>query len=253
MFSGVFDKKPLVKAGSTPLQPTSATQFKAHHGQRGVLQAYLANLGSRMDQAKGQRIERPPGRWQQHNCLPWRNDYCRTCPIPGFSNPHQAFAPQTSIVPRQAHISRPLSTTNTSSRQSFPFGADTSSYNDLYDASSVRPKMHRTSDNTDAVGPVNVEKVEQCLKDHLLLWFLDGGHTETEKQRRDKALCILKEQLQSPILLDVPSRDIDSCEEFYVIENVVERCLECMCIGGISVIPELRDSGRELVVHVSED
>jgi hypothetical protein len=253
MLSGVFDKKPLVKAGSTPLQPTSATQFKAHHGQKGDLQVYLANLGSKMDQAEGQRAQRPPSRWQQHNCLPWRNDYCKTCPNPGFTTSHLASAPQTPIIPRQSYIPRLPSNTNTSIRQSFPFDADTSSYEDLYDASVVRPKIQRASDSSNTVGPLNVEVVEQRLKDHLFVWFLDGGHAATEKQRRDEALRILKEQLQETILLAVPSHHIDSCEEFEMIENVVGRCLECMCIGGISFVPELSDSGRELRVHVFED
>jgi hypothetical protein len=75
----------------------------------------------------------------------------------------------------------------------------------------------------------------------------------TEKERRDQALRILKEQLQAPIILTVPSCDIYSYGEFQRIEDVVERCLEPMCIKGISLVPEIGGDGRELYVHVSQD
>jgi hypothetical protein len=251
MFSGIFDKKPLVKAASTPLQPTSATQFKAHHGERGGLQAYLANLGNRIDLAKGQTTARPPRRWQQHNCLPWRNDHCNTCSNAGFTNCYPATTSQTSIVQSQRFVSHSSSLTNRSSRQLSSFDTDTA---DIYDASFVRPRMQRAPDSGISLTPTNnVKAVEQCLKDYLWLWFLEGGTAVTENERRGQALCILNEQLQAPIVLTVPSPDIYSCEEFQRIKDVVERCLEPMCIKGISLVPEIGGDGRELYVHVFED
>jgi hypothetical protein len=100
---------------------------------------------------------------------------------------------------------------------------------------------------------MKVEVVERRLQDFLLLYFLDGGDVATEEQRRDQVLCILKEQLQAPIILTIPSHDIDSCEEFMRVKNVVERCLEWMCISGISLVPELSDEGQELVIHLFDD
>jgi hypothetical protein len=258
MLSGVFDKKPLVRAGSTPLQPTSATQFKAHHGQRGGLQAYLANLGSKIDRAKGQTTERPPQRWQQHNCHPWRNDNCVACPNEGLNSRHPATISQPLVVRLQAqrHIPHPSSPTNTTSRQISTLHVDSGFYEngDIYDSSFVRrPKAQRAPDSGVAFIPVNdVEKVEQRLKNDLFIPFLDKRDVMTEKEHREQVLSVLEQHLQTPIILAVPSRDIASCEEYTRLQNAMEVSLECMGIMGISFVPLLSEDGRELVVYVSE-
>src|SRR5438046_3474532 len=76
MFSGVVDPSPMVTAGSTPLQPTTKAEFRAHHGKKSTAQKLLGNLGRRMDQANGQGMPKVIPRYQPHNCLPWRSDNC---------------------------------------------------------------------------------------------------------------------------------------------------------------------------------
>jgi len=100
---------------------------------------------------------------------------------------------------------------------------------------------------------MDVETVEQLLKDHLFVPFLDDWSSLTDIQKRDQALHILKKQLQTPISLAEPCQDMASCEEFARVNNSIERCLKVMNIGGVFFVPELSDNGRELVIHVCED
>jgi hypothetical protein len=132
------------------------------------------------------------------------------------------------------------------------FDASTSFYEDLYNASFVRPKIQRQSDSNNTLNPVDIEAIENRIRDNLLVPFLDGGDAATEREKRKLALSTLKEQLQEPINLAVPGYDITSCEEFARINSLAERCFEVMSISGIYFVPELIDNGRELLVHVCE-
>jgi hypothetical protein len=100
---------------------------------------------------------------------------------------------------------------------------------------------------------VDVATLEQRLKDKLFIPFLDDWNALPESQRRDQVLGTLKEHLQTPIMVSIPTYDRDNCEEFVKIKNTMEISLEIMCIRGISFFPDLINNGRELEVHVLED
>jgi len=42
----------------------------------------------------------------------------------------------------------------------------------------------------------------------------------------------------------------EHCEEFTRIERAVEGCLQIMNVPGLTLVPELGDDGRELIIHV---
>ncbi len=85
----------------------------------------------------------------------------------------------------------------------------------------------------------------------LLHYFCEGGGEQaSEEQRRNHTLEILKKELLAPVILSVPHRDTEQCEEFFRIEKAVEGCLEILDIGGVSLVPELSDTGRDMVIHV---
>jgi hypothetical protein len=99
--------------------------------------------------------------------------------------------------------------------------------------------------------PRRVEVVEERINHLLLHYFLEGGGEKAnERQRRERAAGILTEILQAPIMLTVPHPNIDECDEFSRVETVVGLCLEVMGIDGLTLVPELSDDARELVIHV---
>jgi hypothetical protein len=244
----------LVETGSTPLQPTSATQLKAHHGQRGGIQAFLANFGNQIDIAKGQTTQRPPARWQQHNCLPWRSDHCKSGLHTGSSNTNLGRSSRSPTVPLTQHTSpHPYSHTQTIHRHPSGSDIDRTFNEELYSTSFRRPRIHGAPESSVTLTPVDVATLEQRLKDKLFIPFLDDWNALPESQRRDQVLGTLKEHLQTPIMVSIPTYDRDNCEEFVRIKNTMEISLEIMCIRGISFFPDLINNGRALEIHVLED
>jgi hypothetical protein len=251
MFSCLFDKSSMVKAGSTPLNPTSAKQLRAHHGQRNDTQKFLADQGRQMDKSRGVVMQIPVvGRYQHHNCLPWRNDSCTVGPSPGASHVHPIVTPPTRIIQSQSYVPVPFPPGNTASRHLSPVPENTSFPEDLYSPSVVYPKVLTTSESAMNPAAVTAEAMELRIQDYLLVYFLDGGHFAPETERRNEALRILEEQFQARIILNVPSHELSDCEEFKKMESVVERCLKVMYVDGISLVPVLSNEGKELVVHV---
>jgi hypothetical protein len=250
MCTPLFDRSPLVKPGSTPLQPTTSAEFKAHHGQRSFLQSKFADFGLVMDNASAQMRQRPPGRWAQHNCLPWRDDYCKSSPPDALYTTTLVLAPPTTNIQYQRQVPYPTPHLD-ASPQPTHFDADTSYYVDLYDASFVRPRIQSMSDRCSTLKSMHIEMVEQRLRDRLFVPFLEDWDSLTKIQKRDKALYILKEQLRTPITLRTPSNDIATCEEFSRLKKSIAGYFSVMALGGISFIPELSVDGRQLMVHVS--
>lgn len=253
MLSAVLDKSPLVPAGSTPLQPTSSNQFKIHHGKKGRTQAFLANLGVKMDQANGEIIQRPAPRYRPHNCLPWRHDSCVTRPNASPGQLNTSIASQTPVIqlqfgsPSESHID------NTGRRQFSSLAQFHTAITpeDIYSSSFTHSNRPSESYCSRAPTLTEVQSLEGRIQDFLLLYFLEGGgDVAPEDQRRDQTISILKEQFQTPIKVSVPNQDIAGCEEFLKVENVVERCLDFMCVEGIVLIPEFSDDGRELTIHL---
>jgi len=63
----------------------------------------------------------------------------------------------------------------------------------------------------------------------------------------------LKEQLGTPMMLSRPAQNVEDCEEYRKLEEELQFCLEAMAVGRLTLIPELSDDGREVVVHVWEE
>ena len=139
------------------------------------------------------------------------------------------------------------------SRQPSGSGVGRAIYEDLYSASFRRPRVHAATESSITLTSVDVAALEQRLKDRLFIPFLDDWNAIPKSQLRDQVLGTLKEHLQTPIMVSIPTYDIDNCEEFVRIKNAMETILEFMCIQGISFFADLINNGRELVIHVLED
>jgi len=240
----------MVNAGSTPLNPTSAGEFRAHHGQRNDVQNFLVNRGRQMDQSHGVIMQIPVvRRYQHHNCLPWRNDSCIGGLTPGGSYVHTVVAPEPRIVQLQSYVPGPFPPANPASRYLSPVPANTSFPDDLYDASFVQSRVPTISERTLSRVAITAEAMCLRIQDYLLVNFLDRGDVSPE-QRRNEALRILTEQFQVAIILQVPCFDTNDCKEFKRMQGVVERCLETIWVRGIFLIPELSNDGKELFIHV---
>ncbi|EPE33286.1 Protein kinase-like (PK-like) [Glarea lozoyensis ATCC 20868] len=108
MFSSAIDSRSSVNPGSTPLNPSSANDFRAHHGNKTWIQKRLANLGKRLD--GNAVVEIPKPRYSQHNCLPWRDCGCS-------SNAGLVYEPQgmrPSVPTRPSSVSTVSSGSNSS-------------------------------------------------------------------------------------------------------------------------------------------
>lgn len=279
MFSGAIDPSPRVNAGSTPLQPTTRAEFRAHHGKKSAAQRWLGGWGRQMDQAQKPYISKPAPRYQPHNCLPWRSDNCISC-FPLSSVPEHLAREVWSPTEQQ----QPLSPAATSMRgvlngtpdsmqwqankpnllstvgwtPTHPPGAQWWSVppgpqviRDQVPAQNLPSAQWQPMTNPTSSGPKTVAAVVERIQHLLLQYFCDGGGAEaTEGQRRDKAEEILKAQFQAPVILNMEQPDIGHCEEFSTIKKAVESCLEVLHVDGLRVVPELSDNGRELVVHI---
>lgn len=302
MFSSVLDPSPTVNAGSTPLQPTTKAEFRAHHGKKSAAQKYLGSLGRQMDQANGQDMIKVTPRYQPHNCLPWRSDHCVSHSQPSQITNHlaptvrppatqcQQFNPSASsprhitptIPPTQQWQpfipgafpngslfpnanSRPLQWQPVNPGASLPGGlAPTipptrqvqSFMSGALPISNPAPiasygAAQKQPINPSPSAPRTVEAVVERIQHLLLHYFCEGdGRTATKQQKREHAVSVLKEQLQKPIILGVAHRDTEQCEEFSRLEKAVEGCLEIMHVSDVTLVPELSDDERKLVIHV---
>lgn len=278
MISGVIDPSPRVNAGSTPLQPTTRAEFRAHHGKKSAAQRLLGGLGRQMDQAKGPSIPKPAPRYQPHNCLPWRNDNCVSSPlhIHNHNNLPPAVRPPTSqwlpfsptaspnravlngtspkmqLQPVNQGPSLPGSFIPTippaAQWQHVPLGPP--STRSLVTAQNFHSPQWQPT-NPSPIPLRTSETIQEKVYHSLLHYFCEGGGEQaSEKQKRDRAVEIIQRELRAPILLRVPHSDTEKCDEFSGINKAVEGCLEMMQIRGITLVPELSDNGRELVVHI---
>jgi hypothetical protein len=277
MFSGLIDPSPRVSAGSTPLQPTTRAEFRVRHGKKSAAQRLLGGLGRRMDQAKEPSIPKPAARYHPHNCLPWRNDNCVSCPLPTHNPDNLAPAVHPPTSQRQPFsagsptravfdgTSPNMQWHPTNQGPSFPGGfiptIPTTAQWQPTPAGPLSARSLATAQNPHSPQwqPTNpsptplrtAEAVQEKVYHSLLHYFCEGGGDQaSEKQKRDHTMEIIQRELRAPILLRVPHSDTEKCDEFSRISKAVEGCLEMMQIRGITLVPELSDNGRELVVHI---
>lgn len=107
---------------------------------------------------------------------------------------------------------------------------------------------------TARVAPSPPKTVDAAIEriQHLLLHYVceGDGRDATESQKRVYVTDILKEQLQTPLTLTVPCNDIDHCQEYSQLEKAVKNCMEVLNVGGLTLVPELSNESRELLVHI---
>jgi hypothetical protein len=229
----MIDRSPAVDPGSTPLHPTSGTQFRVHHGQKSTLQKLVGNWGRRIDKYNGESTQTAMHRYQPHNCLPWRSDICASQGYQAIGSRSENGSTHPSTATAQPYARGVLSPSPGNFTPNCP------------------PQGPWQSGPSKLPSKQKVESVIENIRNSLLHYFLDGDGVEAnEEQRQEHAVRILQEQLQVPIILDVPRPDIGLCKEFFDVKTVVESCLETMSVTGVTLVPELSDDGRELVVHV---
>lgn len=255
MLSGLLDRSPLVEAGSTPLQPTSREDFRAHHGRPGNTQLLLRRLGQKLDGPNRQYMRAVP-RYQPHNCDPWGSNFCVPQHHQRAENFHLAtteHTPGARCQPVSPGLALP---TNLLHIQPFPVAPSWPLDQGPSPRQYIAPSAPLTEQGLAATPspqpPRTVEEVENKICHWLLHYLLEGGGEEAdEKRRREQAASILQKQLEEAIMLPVPYRDIRECWEFTRLEIVVKRCLETMCVDGLILVPELSNGGLKLIIHVS--
>jgi hypothetical protein len=130
------------------------------------------------------------------------------------------------------------------------FLPDTSSMGNLVTDASYRA-VQKQPVNPSASAPRTVEAVVKSIHHMLLHYFCEGGgEAANEKQRRDHVVGVLKKEFQACVLLSATHVNTEHCEEFSRIEQAVEGCLQIMNVPGLTLVPELSDDGRELIIHV---
>jgi hypothetical protein len=116
MLGGILSPSARTNPGSLVLNPTTAGEFRAHHGQRAPLQAFFAEIGrvySSVSNSNHQQRATQPAAfkaslYQPHNCWPWR----RCGYDHGAPGPSQRGVPCTNFsppLPRRPNIERSLS------------------------------------------------------------------------------------------------------------------------------------------------
>jgi hypothetical protein len=226
---GFVDKSSWVRAGSTPLLPSSRQDFRVFHGEASSAQVALRNLGRRVDQSRAEihGPERVMARYEPHNCFPWRSTFCVSQSSQGraYTSTTQPLAPQWEPhAPSTSTHGIPTPTTSRDAQwQSQP--------------GTSRPW---------AVG----EMLEQTCGRLFRYFFEDGGENDSVGQRREKSASILREELRRPIMLSRSHENINGCDEFSTIKAAVESSLEAMCVDGLTLVPELYEDGRQLLIYV---